>query len=103
MNQRIRYSKSRSGVLQSRRNFVTKDGQEVVVELDLNSKRYRILDSSTGTEVTTGGNTRNISVLKIQAKKGLTGLGVQFAEESRNRGNTQLGQALIAGLKEINS
>lgn len=85
MNQRIRYNKTRSGVLQSRRNFMTGQGQEVVVELDLNSKRYRILDSVSGAEVATGGNTRNVSVLKIQAKRGLTDLGVEFAGESRNR------------------
>ena len=85
MNQRIRYSKTRSGVLQSRRNFITGSGQEVIVELDLNTKRYRILDSVSGIEVATGGNTRNVSVLKIQAKRGLTNLGVEFADETRTR------------------
>lgn len=85
MNQRIRYHKSRSGILQSRRNFITSGGQEVIVELDLNVKKFRILDSVSGVEVASGGNTRNVSVLKIQAKRGLTVLGVEFAEESRNR------------------
>jgi hypothetical protein len=85
MNKRIRYNKTRSGVLQSRRNFMTGQNQEVVVELDLNAKRFRILDSVSGAEVATGGNTRNVSVLKIQAKRGLTSLGVTFAEESRTR------------------
>lgn len=85
MNQRIRYSKARTGILQSRRNFITGSGQEVMVELDLNSKRYRILDSVSGAEVSVGGNTRNVSVLKIQAKRGLTTLGVEFADETRTR------------------
>lgn len=99
MNQRIRYSKARSGVLQSRRNFVTQTGREVMVELDLNSKRYRILDSASGAEVAVGGNTKNVSVLKIQAKKGLTILGVQFAEESRNRETKEL-SGIGMGLRE---
>lgn len=85
MNQRIRYNKVRAGVLISRRNFVTGAGREVNVELDLNTKKYRILDSASGEQVSTGGNTRNVSVLKIQAKRGLTELGVQFADETRTR------------------
>ncbi len=86
MNQRIRYQKTRSGILTSRRNFTTSAGQTVSVELNLNDKKYRIVDATTGAEVATGGNTRNVSVLKIQAKKGLVNLGVEFAEETRNRG-----------------
>lgn len=85
-NKRIRYAQTRTGVLQSRRMFTTSTGQEVLVELDLNAKKYRVLDSVTGVEVVAGGNTRNLSVLKIQAKRGLTGLGVEFADETRNRG-----------------
>jgi len=96
-NQRIRYQKTAQGVLQSRRYFLTKAGQEVYVQLDLNGKKYRILDSSSGVEVTSGGNTRNISVLKIQAKKGLTGLGVEFMEEKRDRSGAT--PTLTAGLK----
>lgn len=98
MNKRIRYSKVKTGVLLSRRNFVTAGGHTVVVVLDLNAKRYQILDATSNAEIASGGNTKNVSVLKIQAKKGLMGLGVNFAEETRNRGNTELGQALIAGL-----
>lgn len=86
-NQRIRYSKPQQGVLTSRRNYTTSGGQEVKVELDLINKKYRILDSASGQEVSTGGNTRNLSVLKIQAKRGLTELGVGFADETRTRGN----------------
>jgi hypothetical protein len=85
-NKRIRYNKVRNGVLLSRRNFVTGGGREVNVELDLANKKYRILDSASGEQVATGGNTRNTSVLKIQAKRGLTDLGVTFADEVRVRG-----------------
>lgn len=90
MNQRIRYSNARNGVLTSRRNFVTGAGREVNVELDLTNKKYRILDSSSGEQVATGGNTRNVSVLKIQAKRGLTELGVSFQEETRERGTSDV-------------
>lgn len=86
MNKRIRYSKTRNGVLVSRRNFTTNTQQTVVVELNTADKKFRIVDATTGVEVSTGGNTRNISVLKIQAKKGLMALGVEFADETRNRG-----------------
>lgn len=87
-NTRIRYQEDKSGVLQSRRRFTTASGQEVLVELDLNQKKYRVLDSTTGVEVVSGGNTRNVSVLKIQAKRGLTELGVAFADETRERGGS---------------
>lgn len=89
-NTRIRYMQTSPGILQSRRHFVTGAGREVNVELDLNAKKYRILDSATGEQVATGGNTRNKSVLKIQAKRGLTELGVVFTDETRSRsGNTE--------------
>lgn len=85
MNQRIRYHKAKNGVMTSRRNYTTSAGSTVVVELDLNNKKYRILDASSLSEVATGGNTKNVSVLKIQAKKELVDLGVTFAEETRDR------------------
>ncbi len=84
-NTRIRYHKAKNGILTSRRNFLTLDGKTVIVELDLNNKKYRILDAVTMEEVASGGNTRNQSVLKIQSKRALTELGVSFAEEVRDR------------------
>lgn len=90
MNQRIRYGKPQGGRLQSRRNYTTATGREVNVELDLNTKTYRIKDAASGEQVATGGNTKNIAVLKIQAKRGLTDLGVSFADETRNRGGGEL-------------
>lgn len=94
-NKRIRYSKPSNGVLLSRRNYVTAGGREVNVELDLNAKKYRILDASTSEVVSAGGDTRNLSVLKIQAKRGLTDLGVTFADETRVRGTNEV--AVSAG------
>lgn len=89
-NVRIRYQTVKPGVLQSRRRFVTAAGREVLVELDLNAKKYRVLDAATGEEVASGGNTRNSAVLKIQSKRGLSELGVSFADETRNRGNAEV-------------
>lgn len=89
MNQRIRYNKVSADKLVSRRTFATAGGSEVVVELNLGQKRYRVLDAATSTEVSSGGNTRNVAVLKIQAKRGLKELGVQFADESRERGEVE--------------
>lgn len=85
MNQRIRYSKVTDDRLMSRRTFATAAGQDVVVELNLGQKKYRVLDASTQVEIASGGNTRNVAVLKIQAKRGLKELGVQFADETRDR------------------
>ena len=92
VSQRIRYQKTRNGILTSRRNFTITSGQEVRVELDLNSKKYRILDSVTGEEIVpASGNTKNISVLKIQSKRALSALGVQFVEEKRDRESATVG------------
>lgn len=96
-NVRIRYTETKPGVLQSRRRFVTSSGQEVLVELDLNQKKYRVLDSVSGAEVASGGRTTNLAVLKIQSKAGLEALGVSFAAETRDRGNTTSGEASTVG------
>jgi hypothetical protein len=93
---RIRYQKMKNGMLQSRRMFITGSGQEVMAELDLANKRYRIVDSVSGAEVASGGNTRNLSVLKIQTKRGLTNLGVVFEEEKRDRSGNASGEAMSA-------
>ena len=84
-NTRIRYQETSPGVLTSRRHFTTAAGQEVYVELDMNTKTYRVLDSTTNNQVASGGNTKNQNVLKIQAKRGLTELGVVFTDEIRER------------------
>jgi hypothetical protein len=89
VNTRIRYNKPNNGVLRSRRHFTTLAGREVVVELDLNQKKYKVLDSMSGEEVLSGGDTVNPSVLKIQAKQGLMNLGVSFSDETRTRGQNE--------------
>lgn len=82
---RIRYIKSGTGVLRSMRNFTTRKGSEVRVELDILNKKYVIVDAIEGTIVADGGNTVNVAVLKIKAKKALVKLGVKFDEEIRKR------------------
>lgn len=86
MSQRIRYQRTDANKLVSRRKFSLPSGVQVSVELDLDAKNYRVKDAVTEQVIAEGGNTRNVSVLKIQAKRGLTALGVEFAPESRDRG-----------------
>jgi hypothetical protein len=90
MNQRIRYNKVSNDKLVSRRTFSTASGAEVVVELNIGAKKYRVLDAATNQEISSGGNTRNVAVLKIQAKRGLKDLGVEFADETRDRGGVEV-------------
>lgn len=86
MNVRIRYNTdTTSGLLISRRNYVTSDGTEVKAELDSTSKRFRILETTTGRELLAGGKTKNLAVLKIQVKDALASMGVQFGSEERER------------------
>lgn len=84
---RIRYVKSGTGVLKSMRNFTTRKGAEVRVELDVINKKFIIVDAIEGNVVADGPHpgTVNIAVLKIKAKKALMKLGVKFGEEVRNR------------------
>lgn len=87
-NQRIRYSRATDGnKLVSRRKYTLPNGSQVSVELDLDAKKYQIKDAVTAQVLAEGGNTTNISVLKIQSKRGLIELGAEFASESRDRGN----------------
>lgn len=88
MSQRIRYIKVDDGTLQSRRNFTITNGTEVVVELNPSTMKYRIVTSATREEVASGGDTINLSVLKIEAKQKLADLGVEFEQENRVRETT---------------
>lgn len=85
-NSRIRYNKVEDGITRSRRHFLTNEGKQVFVVLNLNEKKYQILDSVTGDVISSGGDTVNSAVLKIQTKQALTALGVVFSGENRNRG-----------------
>lgn len=86
-NTRIRYMETPEGKLISRRRFTTKYGNAVFVELDPQNKKFRVIDATNGSELMTGGNTRNLSVLKIQTKRTLMELGVTFNEETRRTSN----------------
>lgn len=87
-NTRIRYDKN--GI--SRRTFdVTIDGESVSTKviLDTVNLGYKIVDASDVERILlSGGNTKNLSVLKIQAKDGLKSLGYEFETETRNRGES---------------
>jgi hypothetical protein len=86
-NVRIRYGKiSPEGIAVSRRVFTTADGRQVKVELDTITKKFRILNATTGEQMAAGGHSVNLSILKIQAKRSLVSLGVFFGDESRDRG-----------------
>lgn len=92
MSTRIRYDENEDGtVLTSRRHFALESGVEVKVELDTVNKKYRVLDAVTQQELATGGDTVNLSVLKIQAKQALTDLGVNFGKEERKRDGASTG------------
>ncbi len=85
-NTRIRYKANDDGtVLTSRRLFTIGDGRQVKAELDLVSKKYRIIDAVSGAVVAEGGDTINNAVLKINTKTALEQLGAVFSEEVRER------------------
>lgn len=92
MNRRIRYNKVTDDTLVSRRTFSTNTGREVVVELNLGDKKYKVRDATTQEVIVIGGSTTNLAVLKIQAKRGLKQLGVQFGNETRNRNDRDTAQ-----------
>jgi hypothetical protein len=82
---RVRYVKAGTGILRSMRNFTTRKGLEVRVELDTVNKKFAVVDAVEGTIIVEGGNTVNLSILKIKAKTALLKLGVKFDEEVRKR------------------
>jgi hypothetical protein len=85
-NTRIRYKEVAPNVLRSRRHFMTSEGREVYVELDFSAMKFQVFDSATGFVVAEGGKSTNRAVLKIQLKDALMGLGANFEDEKRNRG-----------------
>jgi len=80
---RIRYIKtSKSGVVRSTRKFHIGVSQYEVV-LDFNTMQFILREINTEEKVK-GGKTKNIAVLKKQAKRGLEKLGYIFEDENRN-------------------
>ena len=95
MAARIRYSRRPDGILQSRKTFIISQGEgdnqinaEVFLHIDEEKKKFYLVNSTDLKVLIEGGNTRNNAVLRIQAKKTLLDLGVNFASESR-RGRSE--------------
>lgn len=63
------------------------NGRDLSVIIYIDEFRFEVVDSSDGTVVTKGGNTKNVAVLKKQAKRALNRLGYEFSAETRNREN----------------
>lgn len=83
MSTRIRYVKtSEDGVLNSMRSFETAKGKYKVT-LNLNNMSFKIWNVDIE-ETHEGGNTKNLAVLKRQAKRKLKELGVDFDIETRD-------------------
>lgn len=83
-NTRIRYEKVDDNTLTSRRVFELpiNNGTESIVILDTLNMKFSITDID-GKVLASGGNTKNLAVLKIQAKNGLRELGYEFGSETR--------------------
>lgn len=88
-NTRIRYLTNDKGLLISTRVFAINDVAYKVI-LNTTTFKYVIQDAVKGIIVAEGGNTKNVAVLKIQAKRALTKLGYTFQDEKRPRSGTSV-------------
>jgi len=80
--QRTAFQKEHAPILESKRGFRL-DGVEVKVRLNLKEMYFEIYR---GEEVLyKGGNTKNINLLKVQAKDYVASLGYDFGTEDRTR------------------
>lgn len=85
-NTRIRYTKQSDGMLQSVRSIeIDQEPGRVFVKLDVDNFKFYILEPNTMSVLVEGGKTKNLAVLKRQAKRMLTQLGASFGEEKRNK------------------
>jgi len=84
-NTRIRYNRSNEGLLVSGRALYAGNDDYVLVKLDTENFRFEIVNAVEGTIISEGGNTKNLAVLKKQAKRALKAIGVEFDEETRNK------------------
>lgn len=87
MNTRIRYEKD-GAFLVSTRVFVV-NNVPYKVKLNVVEKTYALIDQETGAVPVQGGGTKNLTVLKRQAKRALVKLGYNFAGETRNVASKQ--------------
>lgn len=86
MSTRIRYGASElDPVLKKSKKFFDAKGKKYYVVLNEDSFHYVILDAKSKEVVRSGGNTKNKTVLRNQAKKALVDLGVTFDGETRNK------------------
>jgi len=80
--ERTAFQKQFAPILESKRGFRL-DGVEVKVRLNLDEMYFEIFR---GEEVLyKGGTTKNINLLKVQAKNYVASLGYDFGTENRNR------------------
>lgn len=84
MKTRIRYN-SDNNLLISRQTFTGSNYTPYRIVLDKENLSYKIMNAATDEIVTTGGNTKNLTVLKSKAKNALVSLGVEFDTETRDR------------------
>lgn len=84
MSVRIRYAASELGEALKKSQRVFKAGKKsFYVVLNEDSMHFIIFDADSKEVVSSGGNTTNKTVLRLQAKKALEQLGVKFAGENR--------------------
>lgn len=84
MSTRIRYSKN-EGVLTSIRVFPLGSDITARVVLDTTNMSFIIEDVNTGNVLRAGGKTKNLTVLKNQARRAIMELGAGLVQEHRNR------------------
>lgn len=86
MRLRIRYEyEGPIGI--SRQTFNVK-GQDVRVVIHVEEFYFELVNSQ-GEALVSGGNTKNIAVLKRQAKRALKKLGYEFGDEDRKVSNAK--------------
>ncbi len=86
MSTRIRYATSDLGeALKKSIKLFGSGKRKYYVVLNEDSMHYIIFDADSKEVVSSGGNTTNKTVLRLQAKKALEKLGVKFEGESRSR------------------
>lgn len=86
-NTRIRYSRQEDGNLISKQYFKIGDESYRILLYEKVFK-FAILNSL-GFPIFFGGNTQNLAVLRIQAKKALEDLGFKFEKEEREYAEDQ--------------
>lgn len=80
---RIRYSKNSSGNLISvKKLYHPTNGARYEVQLDLVERQWLILDDASGM-VAASGHNNSLAMMKIEVKRALAVLGIEFENETR--------------------